>query len=146
MEKVTTMNKSKHTYRELANLLQGLIAVQELKGVKFSLQVTKNINLIKAELDHLEEAAKPSDKFEQLAREVREIEATSKEKDEKLELIKKIEDKNPELIEERKSQIDSFNKMLDETTEISLFKVSENHLPADINSKELLGIELIIKE
>ena len=147
MEKVNTMKMSKHTYRELANLLQGLIAVQDLRGVKFSLQVTKNVNLIKAELEHLEEAAKPSDEFETLARKVREIEAdTEKEQDEKMTLIKEIESEHPELIDARKAQIEEFNKMLDDETEISLFKISENHLPTDINSKQLLGIELIIKE
>lgn len=147
MQKVNTMKMEKHTYRELANLLQGLISVQDLKGVKFSLQVTKNLNLIKAELEHLEEAAKPSEEFEAVAREVREIEADpSKEQEEKLDLIKKIEDKNPKLIDARKAQIDEFNAMLGETTELSLFKISENSLPADITPKQLLAINLIIKD
>jgi len=147
MEKVNTMKMTSYNYRELAGLMQGLIGVQELKGVKFSLQVTKNINLIKAELEHLEEAAKPSDEFNALAIQVREIEADQDlEQDDKMTKIKEIEDKNPELIDTRKAQIDEFNKMLDDTTEISLFKLSENHLPADITPKQLASIGLIIKE
>ena len=50
MEKVNTMELTKHTNRELADLMQGLVAVKDLKGVRFSLQVTKNIKLIKSEL------------------------------------------------------------------------------------------------
>lgn len=147
MEKVTTMTKTKHSYRDLANLMQGLMGVQDLKGVKFSIQVTKNINLIKAELEHLEEAAKPSDEFNALALTVREIEADEKlEQEDKMTKIKEIEDKHPELIDARKSQIDEFNKMLDDTTELSLFKLSENNLPADITPKQLVSISLIIKE
>lgn len=147
MEKVNTMKMTSYNYRDLANLLQGLISVQDLKGVKFSLQVTKNINLIKAELEHLEDAAKPTDEFNQLAMQVKEIEADPNvEQEDKMTQIKEIEDKNPELIDARKAQIDEFNKMLDDETEISLFKLSENHLPADITPKQLASISLIIKE
>jgi len=147
MEKVNTMKMESYNYRDLANLLQGLLAVQDLKGVKFSLQVTKNINLIKGELEHLEEAAKPTDEFNKLALQVRDIEANPDiEQDDKVAKVKEIEDKNPELIEARKAQIDEFNKLLDDETEISLFKLSENHLPTDITPKQLASISLIIKE
>ena len=148
MQKVNTMEKTTHTYRDLANLLQGLMSVTDLKGVKFSLQVTKNINLIKSELEHLEEAAKPSDEFQKLAMEVRAIEEENKDKtqEEIIALIKEVEDKHPELIETRKAQIDEFNKMLEEEVELSLFRVAEKSLPSDITSKQLLSINLIIKE
>ena len=49
MEKVNTMELTTYTYRSLADLLQAMFEVSELKGVKFSLQISKNISLIKEE-------------------------------------------------------------------------------------------------
>ena len=145
MEKVNTMDFTKHTNRELADLMQGLINVKDLKGVKFSLQVSKNINLIKAELEHIEEAAKPSEEFLEIAKLVQAIEASGKEKEEMEVEVAKIEKDNAELVASRKKQIDEFNELLLEEIEISLFKVSESHLPEDITTQQLLDISKIIK-
>tara|TARA_R110001606_G_scaffold111403_1_gene237938 strand:- start:425 stop:877 length:453 start_codon:yes stop_codon:yes gene_type:complete len=146
MEKVNTMDFTKHTNRELADLMQGLINVKDLKGVKFSLQVSKNINLIKAELEHIEEAAKPSEEFLEIAKLVQAIEASGKEKEEMEVEVAKIEKDNAELVASRKKQIDEFNELLLEEIEISLFKVSESHLPEDITTQQIIDISKIIKE
>ena len=66
--------------------------------------------------------------------------------EEKKEKIQKIESENVELVEERKSQIAEFTEMLKEEIGLSLFKISEDSLPVDITAKQLLGINLIIKE
>ena len=71
-----------------------MINVKDLKGVKFSLQVSKNINLIKAELEHIEEAAKPSEEFLEIAKLVQAIEASGKEKEEMEVEVAKIEKDN----------------------------------------------------
>jgi len=146
MEKVNTMEFTKHTNRDLADLMQGLINVKDLKGVKFSLQVSKNINLIKAELEHIEEAAKPSEEFLEIAKLVQAIEASGKEKEEMEIEVAKIEKDNAELVASRKKQIDQFNELLLEEIEISLFKVSESHLPEDITTQQIIDISKIIKE
>lgn len=146
MEKVNTMEFTKHTNRDLADLMQGLINVKDLKGVKFSLQVSKNINLIKAELEHIEEAAKPSEEFLEIAKLVQAIEASGKEKEEMEAEVAKIEKDNAELVANRKKQIDQFNELLLEEIEISLFKVSESHLPEDITTQQIIDISKIIKE
>ena len=147
MEKVNTMEMTTHTYKELADLLQGLLGVTELKGVKFSLQVTKNIKLIKSELEALEEASKPTDEFMVIAQEVQKIEANETLSDEdKKKTVLELEEEHKDLVDSRKKQIEEFNVLILEETEVSLFKVSEKHLPSDINSKQLLGINLIIKE
>jgi ribosomal protein L11 len=146
MEKVNTMEFTKHTNRELADLMQGLMAVKDLKGVRFSLQVTKNINLIKSELEHIEEAAKPSEEFLEIAKLVQVIEGSGKTDEEKKEEVAKLEEKNADLVADRKKQIDEFNNMLEDEIEVSLFKISEKHLPEDITAQQLMGINQLIKE
>jgi hypothetical protein len=146
MEKVNTMEFTKHTNRELAEMLQGLMAVKDLKGVKFSLQVTKNVNLIKSELESIEEAAKPSEEFLEIAKLVQEIEKSGKTEEEMKAEVAKIEKDNAELVAERKNQIDEFNVLLEDEIEISLFKISEKHLPEDITAQQLMGINQLIKE
>ena len=141
MTTVTTLKKEMYTNRELATLLGGLFDVQELKGVRFALQVSKNINLLQSELEAIEKAAAPDPEFVVLANQVQALEKANDE-----EAIKKLEEKNPKLIEDRKSQISEFNKVMEEEAELFLFKISENHLPKDITAKQLNNIQLILKE
>ena len=54
-------------------MINGLFAVQELKGKKFSLTVSKNIVILQKALKELEEAGKPSEEFMKLAKEVNEL-------------------------------------------------------------------------
>jgi len=141
------MTSATHTNRELADLMQGLVDVKDLKGVKFSLQVSKNMKLIKSELLHLEEASQPTAEFLELAKIVQKIEGSeTKSDEEKQKEIEKIEAENTELVEHRKEQIAEFNLLLLEETELNLFKVSESDLPSDITTTQLLNINPIIKE
>ena len=48
---------------EFVELFNGLTAVQQLKGVKFGLLVSKNIRVIQEELKDIEEASKPTEEF-----------------------------------------------------------------------------------
>ena len=146
MEKVNTMNYVKYTNKELGDILQGLVAVKDLKGVRFSLQITKNINLIKSELEHIEEAAKPSEEFLEIAKQVQVIEKSGAPEEEMKAAVAKIEEENAELVEARKKQIEEFNSMLEDETELSLFMISESHLPEDITAQQLMGINQLIKE
>jgi Mg-chelatase subunit ChlI len=148
LEQPNTMNKTAYKYSDLATLLTGLMEVENLKGVKFALKVSKNIRLIRSELTQLEEAAKPTPAFLEIAAEVQAIEADQSKSDEVKKLdIERLEKEegNEEHINFRKEQIAEFQKMMEEETEISLFKLSENHLPADITAKQLNSISLIIK-
>ena len=142
----TTMVKVKEkqtcTNRQLADLLVGLYAVQELKGLKFAIQVSKNITMLKEELLYIDEATKPSSEFLNLASKVNEIQEQNNE--DSLEKIKELEEENKELVDERKAQIEEFNTLMEETVEVKLYKISENDLPVDITGKQLNGIELLI--
>ena len=52
---------------EFVTLFNGLTAVQQLKGVKFGLLVSKNIRVIQEELKDIEEASKPTEEFLELS-------------------------------------------------------------------------------
>ena len=142
----TTMVKVKEkqtcTNRQLADLLVGLYAVQELKGLKFAIQVSKNITMLKKDLEYIDEATKPSAEFLALATKVNAVQETGDE--DAVEKIKAIEEENKELVDERKAQIEEFNTLMEETVEVKLYKISENDLPVDITGKQLNGIELLI--
>jgi|TARA_R110000765_G_scaffold358008_2_gene448233 hypothetical protein len=147
LEKPNTVSETMYKYSDLANLLAGLIEVEELKGVKFALKVSKNIRLVRSELTELENAAQPSDEFLKLATIVQGIEASeSSDVDVKRKEIEELEEKNKEVIEVRKAQILEFQKVMEEYTDITLFKLSEQHLPSDITAKQIDNISLIIKE
>ena len=59
--------------REIVDLMNGLMNVQNLEGVRFSLVISKNIRIIQQELADLEEAAKPSEEFIALSQEANAI-------------------------------------------------------------------------
>ena len=116
------MTKIKATNREMLETLQGLYSVQDLKGVKFAVAVSKNIERLKTELLHIDEASKPTPEFQKLLDKAKTFED---EKD-----IKKLEKENKSLIDERKAQ-------LAEVDEIELVTMSEQNLPQDITAKQL---------
>jgi|TARA_Y100000289_G_scaffold25134_1_gene24539 hypothetical protein len=134
------MTKIKATNKEMLETLHGLYAVQDLKGVKFAVAVSKNIEKLRNELKHIDEASKPSPEFEKLLQEADKIEKS--EESEKL--IKKLEKENKELIDKRKAQLEEVNDILEETVELDLVTMSEKNLPHDITAKQLSAIIKIV--
>jgi|TARA_R110000751_G_scaffold20381_1_gene59724 hypothetical protein len=123
------MTKIKATNREMLETLQGLYSVQDLKGVKFAVAVSKNIERLKTELLHIDEASKPTPEFQKLLDKAKTFED---EKD-----IKKLEKENKSLIDERKAQLAEVDEVLDGVVEIELVTMSEQNLPQDITAKQL---------
>ena len=66
------MKKFTETNGEFVELFKGLTAVQGLKGVKFGLLVAKNVRVIQNELQHLEDASKPTEEFLELSAKINE--------------------------------------------------------------------------
>ncbi len=135
------MTKIKATNREMLETLHGLYAVQDLKGVKFAVAVSKNIERLKRELQPIEEAGKASDEFQALLNEVNSIPEDTKDKEAK---VKKLEDENKDIIDQRKAQLEEVNELLDETVEIDLVTVAEKSLPQDVTAKQLSAIIKLI--
>ena len=116
----------KTTNGELVNLINGLFAVQDLKGVKFGLLVSKNVRILQTELKDLEEASKPAEDFVKLSQD---INVLRERKDEKA--IDKLEKDNQKLIESRKKQMDELDKLLLEDAELQLHPIPEDCLPVE---------------
>ena len=129
----------KTTNGELVNLINGLFAVQDLKGVKFGLLVSKNVRILQNELKDLEEASKPAEEFVKLSQDVNML---KERKDEKA--IDKLEKENQKLIKERKKQMDELDKLLLEDAEIELHLIPEDCLPADVTGKQISNIDKLL--
>ena len=137
---MTTINATKG---ELVNLVNGLFSIQELKGKKFGIVVSKNLTILQKELKPLEEAGKPSEEFMKLAAQVNEI-ANSQVEDSK-EQIDQLEKNNQELVNSRRTQMEEVQKMMEEDMSIDLHILSEEILPEDITAKQINGILKIIE-
>jgi septum formation inhibitor MinC len=137
---MTTINATKG---EFVNLINGLFQVQELKGKKFGLVISKNITTLKKELEHLEDLGKPSEEFMKLAQKVNEI-STKDPENSKAE-IDKLEKENEELVKLRREQMENVTELMKDTMSIKLKTVSEKLLPEDITAQQINNIEKIIK-
>ena len=137
---MTTINGKKE---ELVKIINGLFAVQELKGKKFSVVVSKNIAILKESLKDLEDAGRPSEEFLALAEQVNVI-ANKNEEDAK-EQIDSLEKENQELVDSRRVQMDGVTKMMEEEAEVELHVLSEEILPEDITAKQINNIIKIIE-
>lgn len=128
---------------EFVNIINGLFSVQDLKGKKFSLTVSKNISILQKALKDLEELGKPSDEFMKLAAEVNQLANTNSE--ESKQKIDKLEEENKELVKERQEQMEKVTQMMDEELEIKLKTFEEDILPEDITAKQINNLIKIIK-
>lgn len=134
MAKVTSTN------RQLLELFKGLDAVKSIQGAKFAVLVGKNMKKIKTVLDPLEEAAIPSMEFQELSIKMQEL-----IKEENAEAIEKLEAENEELIEERKSQLNDIEALMDNEVKIDLEMIKEDQLPEEITGEQVAPLLQIIE-
>tara|TARA_R110001592_G_scaffold8455_2_gene46280 strand:+ start:7195 stop:7635 length:441 start_codon:yes stop_codon:yes gene_type:complete len=138
-----TMKTIKTTKAELVTLINGLYAIQEVPGKKFSLAVSKNIEYLKETLKDVEEAGTPSEEFLKIANEVNEI-ANKKEEGGK-EKIEQLEKDNKKLVDARRKQLEEVEKLMKEEAEVNLVMIDEDMLPETITAKQINGIIKIIE-
>ena len=131
------------TKGELVNIINGLFAVQELKGKTFSLTVSKNISILRDTLKDVEEAGKPSPEFLEVAQKVNEI--ANENKEDAKEQIDKLEEENKELVEARRSQMDNVEKLMAEESTVDLHVISEEILPENISASQINKLIKIIE-
>ena len=137
------MKKINATKQEFVDLINGLLQVQELKGKKFSLLVSKNLNILQKNLEDVQKAGTPSEEFLELAQKVNMI-ASGKAPDSQ-EQIDKLEAENKELVEARKEQMAKVSEMLKEEIELELNILPEDTLPEDVTAKQINSIINIIE-
>lgn len=131
-QKTTTM-KFNGTKHELVEILNGLYSTGELAGKEFAIASSKNITIIKEALKDIEEIAKPSADFIELAEKVK---AIGTEEDSKVQ-VDALEAENPELVQARKSQLEAVTAMLDEDVEVNLVGITSAMLPEEIKSHQV---------
>ena len=137
---MTTINATKDDFAKLYN---GLVEVKDLKSKKFALAASKNMQIIKGALEHIEELNKPSEEFIELAQKITAIAKENNESSEQQ--VKDLEESNANLIQERKDQLDLVRETLKEDLELELHFVSEEILPDEINAEQINKIIKIIE-
>tara|TARA_R110000744_G_scaffold84544_1_gene165381 strand:- start:201 stop:614 length:414 start_codon:yes stop_codon:yes gene_type:complete len=128
---------------EFVSLINGLFAVQELQGKKFSLTVSKNIVILQKALKELEEAGKPSEEFMKLAEEVNQL--ANLNTDESKSKIDELEKNNEELVKSRQDQMEKLKVMMEDEIEVKLNIFEEDILPEEITAKQINNLIKIIK-
>jgi hypothetical protein len=128
---------------DFVEILQGLFTVKDVKGKAFSLTVSKNIKLIQESIKDLEGQGSPSIEFAEFAAKVRAIGDDTNDS-ERAEKIKALEEENIDLVNERKAQINEIKEKLTEEVELDLITLTENDLPEDITTEQVMALEKII--
>jgi hypothetical protein len=136
IEEATMVGDTVQTY---VDLLNGLYNVQNLPGLKFAQKVLDNIETLEKELAPLNEALRPSEEFEQFALKVRTQAGNDPKK------VEELEAQEPELVNERRMQLEAVQEMLKATTEIKLRTIYSSDLPKEISAAQLKGIRKIVK-
>lgn len=125
--------------REYSELYNALLHVQDLPGLRFASKVADNIRTLERELSPVNEALRPSPEFEVFAMRVREESGNDPAK------VREMEEANPDLVQERRKQLQDAELMLAEEKEIRLRTILENELPAQISARQLMSLKLILK-
>jgi hypothetical protein len=125
------------TNREFLNIYKTLVETRTAKGVAYAKAVVKNCEVIKNHLEPIEKEATPTKEFMELSLEAQKfIEAEDGDG------LKKFEEDNVALINQRKEQLELVNNKLSETATLELRPISEKHLPEDITAEQL---EMLLK-
>lgn len=125
------------TRREFLEIYKVLHETRGEKGVKYAMIVLKNCDVIKKELDFLEEKAAPTEAFIELSRKAQELMQAENE-----EGLKAMEAENMDEINARKQQIAEVNIELDKEVTLELKMINEKLLPESLSADQ---IETLIK-
>lgn len=153
---------------EIVSLYEALHSLAKLSGVKFSYGVTKNINILKPEVEALEKAMEGTEKYKAYDLARQEIAKKYSKKDEDGNpVIKEQEERRTYVIEDRKSfnkEIESlqveYKEVLEERkaqeienealmqteTDIELYKIKMSDVPEEISVQQMAAIYQIIEE
>jgi outer membrane protein OmpA-like peptidoglycan-associated protein len=153
---------------ELLNLYQVLSSVSDLKGVKFSYFVVKNLGLIEREIKNLEVVIKASKDYYEFEEKRIELAKKHAKKDKKGEPktkevngkkvfdmksqvafdkeFKKLQKEYKETLEERQEQIKEYNELIEQDTDIKLHKIKLKDIPEEISVAQMKAIEFLIEK
>jgi hypothetical protein len=135
-----------------------------LKGVKFAYGVSKNVGLLKAEIDSLDKASAPTEEYQKFDAERLEIVKKFAKKDDKGEPI--IKDNNYEMAsqkefdtafdalkvehkevwEARVKQLEEYSELLKTDSAVVLYKIALSEVPTDITVTQMYSISALVEE
>ena len=139
LTKVTGEGTDEKTVQNYVDLLAGHYSVVDLPGLKFAKKIADNIDAMEERLAPLNEILQPTKEFEEFAKRVQEEAGTDAEK------IKLLEEENKELVDHRKSQLETAEEMLKNTMDIPLRTIYEGELPSSISAKQIKALKSILK-
>lgn len=149
---------------EVLNLNQQLEAMNNLRGVRFSYFVAKNINKLKSEVEAMQKAAQSSQEFlefdiqrAQLAEKHAEKDKDGKpiqlgnmydirNKDKFNKEWEALKTKHKEVIKTRDKQVEEYNSMLKEEAEYDLHKIDIADVPEEISAGQMKAIFDLVNE
>jgi hypothetical protein len=150
--------------QEAVNLYSNLNKLGKLTGVKFAYAVSKNLNILKSEIESLEKASKPSEKYIEFDKERVELAKKYAKKDEKgkplsennafvmedQEAFEKefneLKEKNKDLVEEREKQMNEYVELLKTEANITLHKIALVDVPQNITVEQMYAIGEIVDD
>jgi len=149
----------------LFQLLQGLQAVAEYPGAKFAYGVAKNISLITPECDLIKKLSAPSaelqeyeqervnlaekfaDKNEDGTPEIRDNNyvMSDENRDQFVAEVKALQERYSDAIAAQNAKAQDVNALLEEESDIELYKISEALLPEEITASQVFSIFAVIE-
>jgi len=150
------------TKGESIDLYNALHKVLNLKGVKFGYAISRNITLLKPEIQACQKAIDMSEEFQEFNKEHVELMNKYEKKDEKgkavmingekqyddelKEKFEKLKEKHKEAVDAREKQVKEFNELLKTDSDVQVYMLKLENLPEDINAGQMAGISLILEE
>ncbi len=154
------------TKQEVIGLYKALNQLGNLKGVKFSYGVAKNLAIIKPEIESLEKASTPTEEYmnfekvrismvEQFAKKDEKGVAVQENnvyiiedgKQEEMEsAFEALKSEHKEVFDGRQKQIEEYSELLNSESTISLYKVNLADIPADISVQQMNSIMPIVDD
>lgn len=153
------------TKAETRDLYLSLNKLGNKKGVKFAYGVSRNVSLLKPEMDSLDKAVEATPEFKAFDEKRIELVKKHSKKDDKGNPVMKnqndydIEDldafnkafedlksDNQEVFDTRIKQLEEFTELMKSESEVKLFKISLDNVPEDITVTEMYSLRDIIEE
>ena len=151
---------------EILTLFRALNTLGQLQGVKFSYSISRNLAILKPEIEALEKASAPTPEFLEMDKERIKLVEEHAEKDEKGKPKKKgneyviPEDKkedfenafeafkieHKELYDAREKQIEEYTALLETESDIKLHKVNLADVPQNITVSQMHSISSFVED
>lgn len=151
------------------SLKENLESLKQLKGAKFTFMITKNIDILENEMKRISSHVNPTEKYKEFENKRIELCVNFCKKDENnnliyktidnsqeydiditdskwIDSINKLKDEYNDSIKIRDKQINDYNKLLDENTDIIFNKINIDDISDDVSLEHMLLLKSFIIE